>query len=56
MRLAEILETMDIPEQRKTDMRWLIRNIGIRNREHKDYEEAVSLIRESLRKGSRNNA
>lgn len=43
-RLQQILKTMDIPESRKTDMHWLMRNIAIRNSESPDFREAVELI------------
>ncbi len=43
-RLKEILDTMDIPELRKTDIRWLNRNVWIRNSKHPDIEEALILI------------
>ena len=44
-KLKEILDTMDIPEQRKTDMAWLWRNIGVRNSGHPFLEEAKALIK-----------
>lgn len=43
-RLQEILETMDVPELRKGDMRWLIRNIGVKNSNHPDINEAKALL------------
>lgn len=42
--LHEILETMDVPENRKNDPDWLLRNLGIRNRNHPDFEKAMSII------------
>jgi len=44
-RLKEILETMDIPVQRLSDRGWLMRNLAIRNQDHPDFDEAMSLIR-----------
>lgn len=43
-RLQEILETMDVPELRKGDMKWLVRNLPIRNSEHPDLDEAKRLL------------
>lgn len=43
-KLENILNQMDIPQFRKNDMGWLMRNIRIRNQNHPDIEEAVSLI------------
>lgn len=44
-KLENILNQMDIPPFRKNDMGWLMRNIRIRNENHPDIEEAVSLIK-----------
>lgn len=46
--LKEILDTMDIPEQRKTDMGWLWRNIGVRNSDHPMFDEARLLIKKQF--------
>ena len=43
-RLREILQTMDVPENRRADLFWLKRNLGIRNREHECFQEALGLI------------
>jgi hypothetical protein len=43
-RLKSILSRMDVPETRKTDLRWLLRNLGIRNKNHPDFLEAMGLI------------
>jgi hypothetical protein len=49
-RLMTILATMDIPVGR-TDLskpenvRWLLRNLGIRNHKHPGFEEAVRLLK-----------
>ena len=44
--LQKILKTMDVPEQRLNDRGWLIRNLAVRNKEHPDFERAISLIRD----------
>lgn len=54
-RLMEILNTMDVPEFRKTrfegkpDLHWLNRNLIIRNDTHPDIKEAYDLIRAGLK-------
>lgn len=48
-RINELIETMDVPEQRKTDFNWLIRNLGIRNRENENYKELIFLIKLAIR-------
>ena|ERR1700753_67376 len=49
VRLKQILDTMDVPLDRKTlgygDIAWLGRNITIRNRNHSDLQESYRLIR-----------
>jgi|LakMenE18May11ns_1017448.scaffolds.fasta_scaffold9342630_1 hypothetical protein len=49
IKLKDILDTMDIPEMRKdlnnkSNVSWLIRNIGIRNQEHIELNFAVRLL------------
>lgn len=43
-RLHKLLETMDVPEDRKDDLAWLSRNLGIRNRRVLGFAEAMDLI------------
>ena len=47
-KLREALNAMDVPEGRKEptvpNLRWLQRNLFIRNKEHKDFPFAVHLI------------
>lgn len=45
--LKEILDEMDIPENRKDDPFWLLRNMGIKeiNRNHPYYEWAMTLLK-----------
>ena len=45
-KLREILDTMDVPENRKQDRRWLLRNLCIRNGNHIDFAEAIKLLKE----------
>ena len=52
--LQNILETMDVPEMRKTDIRWLSRNLGIRNSNHPNFQDAMNLIKELLKGIERN--
>ena len=48
--LAGILEEMDVPEMRKdvkrlSNLRWLQRNLLIRNRKHPKAAEAIGIIK-----------
>lgn len=54
-RLEQILRTMDIPEQRMNDRGWLMRNLAIRNGDHKDFPEAMTLIRKQHSDNDNNN-
>lgn len=42
--LKSILDTMDVPETRKLDTKWLSRNLFIRNSKHPKFNEAMDLI------------
>lgn len=46
---SELISTMDLPEMRRKDYRWLNRNMGIRNSNHDDYEQASFYLRAILR-------
>ena len=48
--LFKILETMDIPEERKDvdkpeNIRWLKRNIGINNKDHEGLSDAQEILK-----------
>ncbi|MFN9959533.1 MAG: hypothetical protein ACK55I_41120 [bacterium] len=42
--LGDVLKTMDIPEMRKKDIAWLMRNLAVRNQDHPNFMEAQRLI------------
>ena len=52
-RLVEILATMDVPASRKeltpSNVRWLLRNLRVRNGQHPDINEAISGLKEVAR-------
>jgi hypothetical protein len=48
-RLCEILDTMEVPELRRHDLHWLRRNLGIRNRLHPDFCEAIRILADLAR-------
>ena len=45
-KLLTLLKDMDIPEGRRYDLRWISRNLEVRNRNHKNYKEAMRLIKD----------
>ncbi len=49
LRLLQILETMDVPDRRKllnrANIGWLQRNIRIRNAEHQNLDELLTILR-----------
>ena len=52
-RLAEILSNMDIPASREsltpTNVRWLLRNLRVRNGKHPDINEVIACLKEIAR-------
>ena len=53
--LAEMLEQMDVPDFRKNinklaNIRWLFRNLLIRNRNHPRVAEALVITKEIMRR------
>jgi len=50
-RLANLTSKMDVPEFRKTSIRWLQRNLAIRNSNHKFFKEANEIVDTLARKG-----
>jgi hypothetical protein len=58
--LTELLSTMDIPDMRRditdiSNVRWLLRNIQVRNSDHKDIDEVLAVLhtqRKHLQKGA----
>jgi len=47
-KLLELLEDMDVPKRRVTDLNWLNRNLSVRNSGHPDFKEAMELIKELI--------
>jgi len=52
--LKSLLKGMDVPEHRKNkvtpqNLRWLLRNLGIRNSGHKNYHTAINGIKAALK-------
>lgn len=51
-KLESLLRKMDIPSNRKhinlNNLKWLNRNLGIRNSNNPKFEEAMNLIKESI--------
>jgi hypothetical protein len=43
--LHEALKKMDIPPDRFNDLNWLLRNMGIKNRNHPDFYRAEYIVR-----------
>ena len=48
--LLPILPTMDVPIERmrldRTNIRWLLRNLRVRNNEHPDIDLAIQLLKD----------
>ena len=50
-KLKSLTKTMDIPTFRQDRPHWLSRNMGIRNSEHPNYEEAMEIVKTLVKKG-----
>ena len=48
-RLAKIISKMDVPSYRTGNYPWLLDNLGERNSQDSNYEEAISILLEILR-------
>ena len=47
-RIQELLKDMDVPDARRKDFRWLLRNLFVRNSKHPNFEEACGLLKEMV--------
>lgn len=48
--LTKILETMDVPHNRKQDVNWLWRNLGVRNGFKPGFQRAKELLKKECAK------
>lgn len=48
MKLSELLEGMDVPDNRRDDLRWLLRNLAIRNSDNPSLPQALTLIKKLI--------
>lgn len=44
-KLKILLDDMIVPNERKSDIRWLAKNLAIRNSEHPNFSEAMKIIK-----------
>jgi len=56
--LRDLLRGMDLPAHRKENfsvhnLRWLSRNLSVRNSDHQHYGEAAERIKQLLKEGGR---
>jgi len=49
--LVSITKKMDLPDFRRKNPRWLVRNMVVRNAEHPQYGRAQEIAKELLRRG-----
>ena len=58
-KIIEALDTMDVPTSRKeltpSNMRWLLRNLRVRNGEHPDIDAVVTVLKERLHDSMKEN-
>lgn len=44
--LEKLTENMDVPLFRRRNVRWLLKNLAIRNRNHPDFQKSLEIIKE----------
>lgn len=47
--LKSILDEMDLPDARRYDYFWLVRNMQFNNREHEDFPVAIALVEKKIK-------
>ena len=52
-KVAALIKNMDLPDYRKSvkhndDLRWLKNNLSVKNANHKNYAEVMSIINEAV--------
>jgi hypothetical protein len=52
-KVAELIKKMNLPDYRKSvkhndDLRWLKNNLNVKNANHKNYEEVMKIINETV--------
>lgn len=45
----KLIEGMDLPENRKHDWPWLVRNMAIRNGKHPNFQNAFAIVKEQYK-------
>lgn len=50
-RLDQLTRGMDVPVFRRQNPKWLLRNIGIRNGTHRNFPEALEIVKELVKRG-----
>ena len=48
--MKQIPKDMDVPESRRdisqmSNVAWLLRNLGVRNQDHPDFDETISMLK-----------
>jgi hypothetical protein len=51
LQLANLTVDMDIPKFRKTDIKWLQRNLGVRNSKNENFDKAIEIITKLAKMG-----
>lgn len=49
--LRNLTNNMDVPAFRKTNVRWLLKNLMIRNSEHPDFNKTIELLQKLNKMG-----
>lgn len=49
--LRELTAGMDLPQFRREDPKWLLKNLGVRNADHPNFSKAAELAKELAKMG-----
>jgi len=50
-KLEKITKKMDVPDYKRINIDWLQKNLGKRNKNHPQYDEAIKIVEELASKG-----
>lgn len=52
-RLGNLTASMSVPCYRRKSVVWLLRNMGVKNKEHPNFPKAIEILEELSRRGVR---
>lgn len=53
-KLAALTSTMDVPDHKRSNPKWLVKNLSARNKNHANYKEALMIATDLYNNGITN--